>query len=106
VNIPMIIPHAFLRSARDYRRRIGAPYVRLFGNPVKLCRVIDMATFIFRCPSTDQNVQGYLSSEELSEHGDGYFAVRCTACRRAHLVNPLTGTVLGSTGDDDEVDDD
>jgi hypothetical protein len=67
--------------------------------------VIDMATFIFRCPNTDQNVQGIWSSDDAPEHGYTYLPVQCTACLQLHFLNPLTGKVLGSD-DDDGVDDD
>jgi hypothetical protein len=63
-----------------------------------------MATFIFRCPNTKQNVQGFWSAKDMPEHGRGYLSVRCSACHQLHLLNPLTGMVVGN--EDDEVDDD
>jgi hypothetical protein len=69
------------------------------------CQTGDMATFIFRCPNTGQNVQGNWSSEDAPEHGYTYLLVQCTACLQLHFLNPLTGKVLGSD-DDDGVDDD
>ena len=59
-----------------------------------------MAIFIFRCPKTDRNVQGWIAAEDVPEDGNTYTPVQCTACRRVHRVNLLTGRVLG--GDDDE----
>jgi hypothetical protein len=64
-----------------------------------------MATFIFRCPNTNQNVQGLWSSEDMPEHGYTYLPVRCSACHQLQLLDPLTGRVMGSD-DDNEVDDD
>ncbi|HTV28347.1 MAG TPA: hypothetical protein VMF32_11245 [Xanthobacteraceae bacterium] len=37
---------------------------------------------------------------EATEYDDdSYEAVTCLACRRVHLVNPKTGTVLGEDDD-------
>jgi hypothetical protein len=57
-----------------------------------------MPTFLYRCPNTGKNVQGWVA-DDLAEHED-YKTVVCSACRRAHQVNPKTGRVIG--GDDDE----
>jgi len=58
-----------------------------------------MATYIFRCPNTGLNVQGWTTQEPDDSEGDVYEAVTCTACTRVHLVNVKTGKVLGA---DDE----
>ena len=58
-----------------------------------------MATFIFRCPITRQNVQGWIA-DKVVEHADAYVPVQCTACRQLHHVNLAAGQVLGN--DDDE----
>ncbi len=63
-----------------------------------------MATFIFRCPNTNESVRGSWSSEDMQQRGDTYLPLRCSACHQVHFLNPLTGKVLGS--DDDAVDDD
>ena len=60
-----------------------------------------MATFIYRCPYSDKNVQGW-TAEEVTEHGDTYVPVQCLACRQFHHVNPVTGKVLGGDDDDDD----
>jgi hypothetical protein len=56
-----------------------------------------MATFIFRCPDTGQNVQGWIAHDP--EKGEGFYAaVACRACNKIHLVDPETGNVLGTDG--------
>ena len=59
-----------------------------------------MAPFLFRCPHTDRQVQGWFA-EEVPEDGNTFVQVRCLACDQAHLVNPATGRVLGSDEDDE-----
>jgi hypothetical protein len=54
-----------------------------------------MIAFIFRCPSTAQNVQGW-SADDVSAERDVYLPTQCMACRRVHYVNPQTGKVLGA----------
>lgn len=57
-----------------------------------------MAPFIYRCPDTGLNVQGYVA-DDPTERGDAdYETVLCIACTRMHLVNPATGKVLGADG--------
>ena len=53
-----------------------------------------MATFVYRCPATGQNVQGFIADDP----GDDatYEPVTCTACTRVHLINPKSGKVLGA----------
>ena len=59
-----------------------------------------MATFLYRCPTTGRNVQGWLAEEVNSDNGDNvYEAVPCLACNRHHVVNPSTGKVLGADND-------
>jgi hypothetical protein len=53
-----------------------------------------MVTFLYRCPNTGLQVQGY-APERASDDDDAYEAVTCSACRRVHAVNPATGKVLG-----------
>ena len=57
-----------------------------------------MAPFIFRCPITRQNVQGWIA-EEVLEHADTYVPMQCTACRQFHHVSLATRRVLGSEDD-------
>jgi hypothetical protein len=51
-------------------------------------------TFLYRCPNTGQNVQGWSADED-----DTYQSFQCIACTRVHLVNLKTGKVLGEEAD-------
>jgi hypothetical protein len=56
-----------------------------------------MATFIFRCPITGQNVQGWFADDGSPENGnESYETVTCTACTMVHLVSLKTGKTLGN----------
>jgi hypothetical protein len=57
-----------------------------------------MATFIYRCPNTGRNVQGW-SADDVTEESDTYDAVTCTACGQLHFVSQTTGKVLGDDRD-------
>jgi hypothetical protein len=52
--------------------------------------------FIFRCPRTGYNVQGYDDDDE-TEMTDGkrYRMFECLACRGFHLIDPDTGKLMG-----------
>jgi hypothetical protein len=57
--------------------------------------------FIFRCPITGQNVQGF--SEKGDQPSDGrrfYEGVLCSACERVHIVNPATGRLMSEEVED------
>jgi hypothetical protein len=56
-----------------------------------------MATFLYRCPNTGLNVQGWSADEVPSS--ETYEVVTCLACGRVHLVNPATG----KTPDDEDI---
>ena len=56
-----------------------------------------MAAFLYRCPNTGLNVQGWVADDPTAD--DSFRAVICTACTRAHLVNPRTGKVIGADED-------
>ena len=47
-----------------------------------------MVSVIYRCPTKSLKVQAW-----FDEPGDGhtYISIRCPACARVHLVDPLTG---------------
>jgi hypothetical protein len=49
-----------------------------------------MAPFIYRCPTTGMNVQGWFA-DDVSADEDIYETVTCLACRQAHLINRSTG---------------
>jgi len=53
--------------------------------------------FVYRCPATGLNVQGFAGDDRAPAPSDDvYEAMTCTACRRIHLVSPATGHVAGS----------
>jgi len=58
-----------------------------------------MRTFVFRCPNTGLNVQGWIAEDPAEADREHYETVICTACTRPHLVNPRTGRVLGADKD-------
>jgi hypothetical protein len=56
--------------------------------------------FLFCCPVTGMNVQGY--SEAKKKPSDGmrhYEGVHCTACRSVHIINPETGRLMSDETD-------
>jgi hypothetical protein len=57
-------------------------------------RCANMATFVYRCPNTGMNVQGWVA-EDPTINGETYQPIVCTICARLHLVNPKNGKVLG-----------
>jgi hypothetical protein len=58
-----------------------------------------MAVFVYRCPSTGLNVQGWIADDPTEHEAETFEAVTCTACTRVHLINPKTGKVLGADKD-------
>ena len=54
-----------------------------------------MPLFIYRCPNTGMNVQGFTADDLTEDDKETYEAVSCTACRQVHWVNPKTEKVLG-----------
>ena len=60
-----------------------------------------MATFIYRCPSTGYNIQGFIADNPAkngssAKDSEGTFLpLTCTLCTQIHLVNPKTGKVIG-----------
>ena len=56
-----------------------------------------MPTFIYRCPITGPNVQGWIAEDIPADPAQPVFvSLRCTACSQTHAVNPATAEVLGS----------
>ena len=55
-----------------------------------------MATFIYRCPTTGRNVQGWFADNAPANEGETYEAVTCLACKQVHLLNRLTGNALSN----------
>jgi hypothetical protein len=58
-----------------------------------------MASFIFRCPNTGLNVQGWVADDPTERGKEIYETITCTACTGLHVVSPATGKVLGSDDD-------
>ena len=56
---------------------------------------IRMTPFLYRCPTTGQNVQGFFADDGSENGGETYETVTCLACRLVHLINPKTGRILG-----------
>jgi hypothetical protein len=54
-----------------------------------------MPTFIYRCPTTGFRVHGDAPEEPNQDKGEHFEPVKCTACKRLHLINPKTGKLLG-----------
>jgi hypothetical protein len=54
-----------------------------------------MAKLIFRCVQTGMNVQVWLPDEAPADRADSYESVACPACTRLHLINKITGKILG-----------
>jgi hypothetical protein len=55
-----------------------------------------MGAFLYRCPTSGLNVQGWFADEVGDEDETTYETVTCLACSQVHLVNRSTGKVLGS----------
>jgi hypothetical protein len=55
---------------------------------------LDMQTFIFRCPITGFRVRGQSPESTNEDKGEHFDPVKCTACKRVHLVNPKTGKLI------------
>ena len=56
------------------------------------CLSLNVIAFIYRCPRTGQQVQGW-AADHLTD-GETYEPVSCIACGRIHLVSPKSGKVL------------
>jgi hypothetical protein len=54
-----------------------------------------IAAFLYRCPITGHNIQGFVPDDAAVSDERAYEAVTCVLCSRVHLVNPTTGDVLG-----------
>ena len=58
-----------------------------------------MPPFLYRCPVTGFNVQGWVADDPTEGEAETYEAVTCTACTQVHLVNAKTGKILGTDED-------
>ncbi len=52
--------------------------------------------FVYRCPNTGKQVQGWAAEDPYESETDAYESVRCIACMGVHMVNQKTGEVLGA----------
>lgn len=63
-----------------------------------------MRPFVFRCPATGLQVQGFAADDMLDQGDrkdpDAFVTVACTACLGSHFVNAVTGRVLGDEAGD------
>ena len=50
-----------------------------------------MGAFLYRCPLTNQHVQGWAEDGEAGT----LQTVHCLACQRSHLIDPKNGKVIG-----------
>lgn len=71
------------------------PCRRCAGRSLK--QALHMAAFLYRCPATGFQVQGWVDDDELEDDQEIYEGVMCPSCQRLHFANPKTGKVLGST---------
>jgi hypothetical protein len=55
-----------------------------------------MAAFVYRCPATGMNVQGWIADPPTGGGAHTYESVTCLACAQVHLVNPANSRVLGA----------
>ena len=67
--------------------------IKAFAGAVGLAN--RMAPFLFRCPTTGSNVQGWIAEAVENDDSEKYEAVTCLACQQLHLVSPKTGKALG-----------
>ena len=51
---------------------------------------------LFNCPRTGHKVQALLVEEPASAGSTRYETVSCLACSGVHLVDPISGHVLGT----------
>ena len=57
-----------------------------------------MAPFLYRCPNTGRQVQGFHAAD-ADDDQERYESVTCLACAQLHFVNPKNGKVLGADED-------
>jgi hypothetical protein len=57
--------------------------------------------YLFHCPITGSDVQGFLVEEAPSDDPNSYTPVCCLACGQMHLVNLRTGKTVGEHDDED-----
>ena len=55
-----------------------------------------MAPFLFKCPNTGFQVQGWAADNGSEDDREIYRSITCLACGGLHMVNPETGKTLGT----------
>ena len=63
-------------------------------NEITSSDISAMTTFLYRCPKTRLNVQGWLADAPPKPEKQSYDAVTCLACGGVHLVNPASGKTI------------
>jgi hypothetical protein len=59
-----------------------------------------MPPFLYRCPTTGFQVQGFALDDDVPEAANDVFVgVTCAACGLVHLVNPKTGKTPSERGE-------
>jgi hypothetical protein len=56
-----------------------------------------MTTFVYRCPNTGLNIQGWVADDPTEDETERFEPVTCLICTQVHMVNPKTGRVLGGS---------
>jgi hypothetical protein len=88
-NFPQLAGHRKLSPGRVW---LGLfPFCLRYFRPMP-------RTFLYRCPNTGRNVQGW-SADEVTDDDETYQSFECIACTSVHLVNLKTGKVLGEDED-------
>jgi len=59
-----------------------------------------MTTFLYRCPVTGYKMQGFVADDPTETDGNVYEPLTCALCGRIHLINPVSGNVLGANHDE------
>jgi hypothetical protein len=55
--------------------------------------VCNMASVVYRCPTSGKNVQAWFDDDMPADNSLTYVSLRCPACARLHLVNRTGGTL-------------
>jgi len=71
----------------------------VLAEPLSAPLSINMATFLYCCPTSGLRVQGWIADDPMEDRVERFEAVTRLACTRVHIVNPKTGKLLG---EDDE----
>jgi hypothetical protein len=51
--------------------------------------------FVFRCPTTGEEVQGFVAEETHSDDPDANAPLTCLSCGQIHLINLKTRKIAG-----------